>query len=47
VSSAPTSYQIEARVVRPGVSAATAKQAVIEFDTSSGQSEILPGPADS
>jgi uncharacterized OsmC-like protein len=46
VSSAPTSYEIEARVVRPGVSAATSKQAVIEFDTSAGQSEILPGPAD-
>jgi uncharacterized OsmC-like protein len=46
VSSSPTAYQIEARVVRPGVSAATSKQAVIEFDTSAGQSEILPGPAD-
>jgi uncharacterized OsmC-like protein len=46
VSSVPTSYEIEARVVRPGVSAATSKQAVIEFDTSAGQSEILPGPAD-
>jgi uncharacterized OsmC-like protein len=32
--------------VRPGVSVATSKQAVIEFDTSAGQSEILPGPAD-
>jgi uncharacterized OsmC-like protein len=46
VSSAPTSYEIEARVVRPGVSVATSKQAAIEFDTSAGQSEILPGPAD-
>jgi uncharacterized OsmC-like protein len=46
VSKAPTSYEIEARVVRPGVSAATSKQAVIEFDTSAGQSELLPGPAD-
>jgi Predicted redox protein, regulator of disulfide bond formation len=46
VSSPPTSYEIEARVVRSGVSAATSKQAVIEFDTSAGQSEILPGPAD-
>jgi uncharacterized OsmC-like protein len=46
VSVAPTSYEIEARVVRPGVSAATSKQAVIEFDTSAGQSEVLPGPAD-
>lgn len=46
VGSSPTAYQIEARVVRPGVAAATSKQAVIEFDTSAGQSEILPGPAD-
>ena len=46
VSSSATAYQIEARVVRPGVSAASSKQAVIEFDTSAGQSEILPGPAD-
>lgn len=33
-------------MVRPGVSAATSKQAVIEFDTSASQSETLPGPAD-
>ncbi len=46
MSVAPTSYEIEARVVRPGVSAATCKQALIEFDTSAGQSETLPGPAD-
>jgi uncharacterized OsmC-like protein len=46
VSTSPTAYQIEARVVRPGVSAAASKQAVIEFDTSAGQSEILPGAAD-
>lgn len=46
VSSVPRSYEVEARVVRPGVSEATSKQAVIEFDTSAGQSEVLPGPAD-
>lgn len=46
MSSSLKAYQIEARVVRPGVSAATSKQAVIEIDTSAGQSEILPGPAD-
>lgn len=40
------SYKVEARVVRPGVSAATSKRAVIEFDTSAGQSDLLPGPAD-
>jgi uncharacterized OsmC-like protein len=46
VTVAPTSYEIDARVVRPGVSAATSKQVVVEFDTSSGQSVSLPGPAD-
>lgn len=40
------SYKVEARVVRPGVSAATSKRAVVEFDTSAGQSDLLPGPAD-
>jgi len=43
---APTSYAVEARVVRAGVSAATAKGSVVEFDTSAGQSDVLPGPAD-
>ena len=33
-------------MVRPGVSAATSKRALIEFDTSAGQSDLLPGPAD-
>ncbi len=46
MSKAPTSYRIEARVVRPGVSAAKSKEAVVEFDTSAGQSDVLPGPAD-
>jgi uncharacterized OsmC-like protein len=46
VSKAPTLYRIEACVVRPGVSAATSKGTVIEFDTSAGQSDVLPGPAD-
>ena len=46
MSTAPTSYRIEARVIRPGVAAATSKEAMIEFDSSAGQSEILPGPAD-
>lgn len=39
-------YRIEARTVRPGVSAATSKKTALEFDTSAGQSEVLPGPAD-
>ena len=46
MSTAPTSYQIEAHVVRPGVSVAESKKAVIEFDTSAAQSDALPGPAD-
>jgi uncharacterized OsmC-like protein len=46
MSGAPTSYKVEARVVRPGVSAATSKRSVIEFDSSDGQSDLLPGPAD-
>lgn len=46
MTTSPTTYRIEARVVRPGVSAATAKETVIEFDTSAAQSEVLPGPAD-
>jgi len=46
VSSAPTSYRIEARIVRPGISAATSKKELIEFDTSAGQGDALPGPAD-
>lgn len=32
--------------MRPGISVATSKQEVIEFDTSAGQSDALPGPAD-
>lgn len=46
MGSIPTTYKVEARVVRPGVSAATSKLSVIEFDTSAGQSDVLPGPAD-
>jgi len=46
VSSAAISYQIEARVVRPGISATTSKQELIEFDTSAGECDALPGPAD-
>lgn len=46
MSTAATSYRIDARVVRPGVSAATSKETVVEFDTSALQSEVLPGPAD-
>jgi uncharacterized OsmC-like protein len=33
-------------VVRPGISATTSKQELIEFDTSAGECDALPGPAD-
>jgi uncharacterized OsmC-like protein len=41
-------YAVRARVVGPGVSrgAIDGKTAEVEFDTSAGQSECLPGPAD-
>ncbi len=40
------SYHVEARTLGQGASAATIKQTAITFDTSDGQSEVLPGPAD-
>jgi len=42
----PTSYSLQARTVRPGVSTATSHGATVEFDTSAGGSDVLPGPAD-
>ena len=33
-------------MVRPGISATTSKQELIEFDTSAGECDALPGPAD-
>ena len=41
-------YRVAARMVTPGVSRAdiAGKQAAVTFDTSSGQSDELPGPAD-
>ena len=40
------SYHVEAQVSGPGVSSTTIKETEISFDTSSGQSTVLPGPAD-
>lgn len=40
------SYQVEARTCGPGVSGARLKETAITFDTSAGQSTVLPGPAD-
>jgi uncharacterized OsmC-like protein len=41
-------YGVTARVMGPGVSrgAIAGKSAEVEFDTSAGQSDALPGPAD-
>lgn len=41
-----SSYHVEARTVRRGRSSTTIKETEIEFDTSDGQSAVLPGPAD-
>ncbi|MGC2374708.1 MAG: OsmC family protein [Solirubrobacteraceae bacterium] len=40
------SYEVEARIVRAGVSEIQAKQERITFDSSPGMSEELPGPAE-
>jgi uncharacterized OsmC-like protein len=39
-------YEVEARIVRAGVSEIQAKQERIAFDSSPGMSEKLPGPAE-
>ena len=41
-------YTVEARTVAPGVSRAASggKTATVDLDTSAGQSDALPGPAD-
>ncbi|MGZ4213738.1 MAG: OsmC family protein [Actinomycetota bacterium] len=39
-------YTVEARIVHPGVSEATANKSLIRFDSSGGQGDVLPGPAD-
>lgn len=42
----PTTYRVEAAVVRPGVSEGRALRSVIEFDTSAEAGGGLAGPAD-
>jgi uncharacterized OsmC-like protein len=42
----PTAYEVEAEIVRPGVSMARSKRATIEFDSAPTQGDELPGPAD-
>ena len=39
-------YEIDARIVGPGLSEATCKSSRIAFDSSPGQSPELPGPAE-
>ncbi len=39
-------YHVEAHVVGAGKSTSTIKETEIVFDTSDGQSDVLPGPAD-
>lgn len=46
MTTAPLRYEVEASVVAPGVSEARCKQTTVSFDTSPGQSEDLPGPAE-
>lgn len=46
MSQQPLSYHVEARTARQGVSTAKIKESEIAFDTSDGQSDELPGPAD-
>jgi uncharacterized OsmC-like protein len=46
VKAMPTSYQLTARIARPGVSIGRTKGATIEFDTSATGGDQLPGPAD-
>jgi uncharacterized OsmC-like protein len=42
----PLTYEVEARIVRPGVSEIQAKQERITFDSSPQMGEELPGPAE-
>jgi uncharacterized OsmC-like protein len=39
-------YEVEARILEPGTSELACKQSRIAFDSSSGQSPELPGPAE-
>lgn len=41
-----TTYRVRAGTISPGVAEARCKDASIQFDSSAGQSEVLPGPAE-
>jgi uncharacterized OsmC-like protein len=46
MTASPLTYEVEARIVRPGVSEIQAKHERITFDSSPTMSEQLPGPAE-
>jgi uncharacterized OsmC-like protein len=46
MSTPPTTYEVQARILRPGVSEIETKQAQLPFDSSPGQGDLLPGPAE-
>ena len=46
MSARATRYEVDARIVGPGVSEATCKESRIVFDSSPRQSVELPGPAE-
>jgi len=46
MSAPPLTYEVQAHIVRPGVSEVHAKQATIAFDSSPGMGDELPGPAE-
>ena len=39
-------YEVQARILRPGVSEIETKDARLPFDRSPGQGDVLPGPAE-
>ena len=46
MTTAPFTYAVEARIVRPGTAEIDAKQTSIVFDSSPGTGDELPGPAE-
>ncbi len=46
MSTPPTTYEVQARILRPGVSEIQAKQERISFDSSPQMGDELPGPAE-
>ena len=46
MSAPPLTYEVQARILRPGVSEIQAKHTTIAFDSSPGMGDELPGPAE-